>query len=88
MKVGGKRILGDLPQYFKFFRWMLTLLNRLKLKKNTKFFKANCSYLETQQEADIPWRMLVDKVRQTENFASFLSLVTTIKLKEKFPISI
>lgn len=29
--------------------------------------------------------MLVDKVRQTENFASFLSLVTTIKLKEKFP---
>lgn len=29
--------------------------------------------------------MLVDKVRQTQNFASFLSLVTTIKLKEKFP---
>ena len=24
MKVGGKRILGDLPQYFKFVRWMLT----------------------------------------------------------------
>ena len=24
MKVGGKTNLGDLPQYFKFVRWMLT----------------------------------------------------------------
>ena len=35
MKVGEKTNLGDLPQYFKFVRWMLTSSLKIGFKKMT-----------------------------------------------------
>ena len=39
MKVVEKTILGDLPQYFKFVRWMLTSLKFLPLQSENNVWK-------------------------------------------------
>ena len=52
------------------------------IMSNTNFSDFNYSYLETQQKADIPWRILVDKVRQAKNLSFLLGLLLNIRLRK------